>query len=218
MDNAQNIKNLLLSSKNPVVVVGTDASAHDAIPGAVAIAKFIEENNKKADLQLVYLGDKALLDEELTALYDVSSQLEVKGNSLKIKVDMKNLSKPIEKLNWEKSEDDTVLTFELKPIDKSFSENRVKIVKDLHTFDLLVAIGISTKEKLLAINEDKSMFNDSKIINIDVNAGNEAYGTENIIQEGNTISYLIFNMFAALKEKISREVAKSLLTGFKKED
>ena len=218
MDNAQNIKNLLLSSKNPVVVVGTDLSPHDSIPAGVAIAKFIEENNKKADLQLVYLGDKSLLDEELTSLYNVSPQLEVKGNSLKIKVDMKNLSKPIEKLNWEKSEDDTVLTFELKPIDKGFSENRVKIVKDLHTFDLLIAIGISTKNKLLALNEDKTMFNDSKIINIDVNSGNESYGTENIIQEGNTVSYLIFNMFAALKEKISREVAKSLLIGFKKED
>lgn len=218
MDNAQNIKNLLLGSKNPVIVVGSDINPHDSIPGAVAIAKFIEENNKKADIQLIFQGDQQELDEELTSLYDISSNLEIRGNALKIKVDMKNLSKPIEKLNWEKSEDDTILTFELKPIDKSFSENRVKIIKDLHTFDLLIAIGIQNRNQLTDINSDVTLFDDSKILNIDINSANESYGNENLIQEGNTISYMIFNLFAALKQKISREIAKSLLTGFKKED
>lgn len=201
------ITNLIENAHSIAIICGL--SGGSTVPGGIAMASYIEDvYGRKSDIY--YSGDFSVVDANLFSQAEIKSKFMQK--SLKISIDFSNTD--IKTVDYYK-EGDSKLVLEVSPILDKFENDRVSFEVVGAHYDLVVTIGLSELSDLGDFyTKNQSLFEKSKIINIDNASGNKNFGTLNFVDfSAQSISSLIFSKFLEWGYTPSKRASKSLLVG-----
>jgi len=111
---------------------------------------------------------------------------------------------------------DNRLNIHITPRNGYFQAHDVEMKKGKSKFDLIIALGAASLEKLGELySENSEIFYEAPIINVDYRSSNEKFGEINLIEKtASSVAEILFGLCKDLAaDKIGAEIATCLLAG-----
>lgn len=208
LNESQQIEKLLQGKKDILITFRKDGSG-DAIASATALALYLENLGKRADI---------VIDE-----FDLPKNLNFLKKSKTIKPNFSHLQKfiitvdskktGVHELSYDLKEDN--LRIFITPKKGFLTRNDIRTAQSDFKYDLIFTIDSPTLESLGSIYDNNTeLFYDKPIINIDYKTTNEHFGQINTIETTATSTgEVLFNLLEGMNaEHISDKVAEAILT------
>ena len=199
----------LVKDANKILITGRAVPTGDSLGGALACYLFLKNMGKDADIIIEnkphekynYLPSIAEADQELAGSSDLVVSVDVSGKKAK-------------QINY-KIESDVLKIF-ITPQNELFVPEDVSVSPAKAKYDLVVVIGTADMNELGApYEQNREIFAETPIVNIDNQKINSNYGRVNLIDENasSTSEILIALMESIDKDHINKDIAMCLLTG-----
>jgi hypothetical protein len=198
-----------LTRSQRILIVAPDKWHEDEVAGMLALQNVLLESGKEAvavrpadvPKQLSFLGGAEKLTQDLGEQSDfVISVSTDKAKVDKVKYNMK---------------DDSVDIL-ISPKDGFFSPSDVSFLQSAGKFDVIVTLGLESLEKAGKVFESNTqLFASTPIVNVSVSAGNDFFGTVNVVDPSRSS---VCELLLELIEKtegldFNPKIATMLLTG-----
>lgn len=204
----QQIVELIKKSEN-ILLISHSKPGGDSVGSLLALKRVLEEVGKRVS---VVISDP--IPESLTFLPDISNiKKTVDGsNDLVLKVNIEDID--IEKIST--NTDGKTLNITLTPQHGKIEETSVKVESGKPTYDAIIVLDTPDVEKIDKIyDEYTELFFETPVVNIDHHAGNEYFGTINLVDLiATSTAEILVAIFEALgKGKPDEDTATLLLAG-----
>lgn len=204
----QQIVELIKKSEN-ILLISHSKPGGDSVGSLLALKRILEELGKKAS---VVISDP--IPDSLTFLPNISDiKKTVEGsNDLVLKVNIENID--IEKIST--NTDGKTLDIILTPQSGKIEEESVKVESGKPTYDAIIVLDTPDVDKIDKIYDDfTELFFETPVVNIDHHAGNEYFGTINLVDlTATSTAEILVAIFEALgKSKPDEDTATLLLAG-----
>jgi len=197
------IENFIAKNKS-LVIVPFDKASLDVLSSA--IATYISLINSGYSVDILYSGE---VTEDIKKLAgNINIQNTTPEKHLVISVDYKD--KAIEEVNY--SIEDNKLNLILKPISNNFEVGNISYNIKGGSYDTAILFGCWNKESSSLMTSNPTVFEKTKIVNIDISNNNSKMGDLNIVDdEFDSVAELTLQTLAKWGVKIPKSAAQLLL-------
>ncbi len=204
----QQIVELIKKSEN-ILLISHSKPGGDSVGSLLALKRVLNEIGKNAH---VVVSDP--VPSSLTFLPDISDiKKTVEGsNDLVLKVNIENID--IEKIST--NTDGKTLDIILTPQNGKLEADKVEIQSGKPAYDAIIVLDTPDVDKIDKIYDDfTELFFETPVVNIDHHAGNEYFGTINLVDlTATSTAEILVAIFEALgKSKPDEDTATLLLAG-----
>ncbi len=206
----QQFKEIVEKSKKILLITRQD-SKEDSVASLLAAGFLLEKMGKEIDM--VTSG------EVLPALSFLPKSQEVKNNlesSRTFVISLDTSATKVSQLYYDFNEDGNLLNIYITPKNGVFEPRHVQAQKAGYIYDLIFIVNCPNLEKLGKIyKENKQLFFEVPIINIDNSADNEEYGEINLVDKSaSACAEIIFEVFEKINNQlVDKSIATTVLTG-----
>lgn len=199
----------LIKKSKKILIAGKKNPDGDTIGSILALSSILSSLEKEVttvvtgDIQEVYrfLPEFEKIKKETEGTNDFVIKLDASGN-------------PVKKVLW--SEKEGVVEIIITPSGGTYSEEKVTFKKGSYDFDLIIILDTPDVENIDKVYDSLSeVFFEKPVINIDHHAGNEYFGTVNLVDiNATSTSEILVSIIEALGANLLDEkIATNLLAG-----
>lgn len=199
----------IIKKSEDILLISHSKPGGDSVGSLLALKRILQEIGKKVS---VVVSDP--IPNSLTFLPDISDiKKTVDGsNDLVLKVNIENID--IEKIAT--NADGKTLDIILTPQNGKFDADSVKVESGKPSYDAIIVLDTPDVDKIDKIyDEFTELFFETPVVNIDHHAGNEYFGTINLVDlTATSTAEILVAIFEALgKSKPDEDTATLLLAG-----
>jgi nanoRNase/pAp phosphatase (c-di-AMP/oligoRNAs hydrolase) len=203
--------NVWLGQTNEPSILLPEKPKLDQVAAASALADSLNKSGKRA--QIFCPRPLNMEFSQVAKVEKISNKIEGRSFVININYPLAN----IEKINWDDQEKERVsLVIEPKVEAPLINENLVSFEKSNGDVDSLIVIGFDSKrevEKTVSILGKKTLLEETRMVNINIKAG-EFFGQIKLIDdEASSFSEVAAGLIEGLSLPIGAEAASSLLLG-----
>ncbi|EKE20289.1 MAG: hypothetical protein ACD_8C00026G0005 [uncultured bacterium] len=210
LDFAQQLDNVLKSSKNVLIFMAQDFSG-DAIGSAWAMYAFLKKQNIEATV--VIPSDERFL-ERFLFLEKPEDTMDSLAGARDFVLAFNTKFNKITNVRTERVEDE--LRIFITPEKGSIDPRDFSFIPAKFKYDLVIVLGSPDKESLGKVYEENpDIFYEVPVVNIDHHTENDNFGQINIVDiTASSTSEVVAELLQKINEKsIDEKIAESLLTG-----
>ena len=197
--NNQNIPTILknIGSAKRIAIILPSQLNIDLMGAATAFEAALASQGKTA---MIFSADKSL--PEMAFIKNAPQIYSELNSSTQLAIKVSNQNAQPKELRYEKS--DSGLTIFITPGEGEFKEGDVTVMPGAANFDLVIILGAINFEQLGSIYTDNTkLFFETPNINIDVDPGNEFFGTVNFVQTtASSISEVVMDIIEATPDAL----------------
>lgn len=198
----------LIKKSNRLLVLGHKNPDGDFVGSALALAKALSDLGKS--VELVITADIPPIYQYLPFLKSVKRSLLLTEGKI-LRIDTTKI--PVSGMKYQKNEDSLDVVLET---DKNLKFEFIEIINGTPKPDAIIVLDTPDVEKIDQVyDKNTELFFEVPIINIDHHAGNEYFGSVNLVDlTASSTAEILVSLFEALGIKISDpDSATCLLTG-----
>lgn len=201
--------NELVKKSEKILLISHASLNGDAVGGMLALGQVLAREGKdvtlvaseKIDPNLAFLPGVEKLKKDISGTRDFIIQIDKSKN-------------PIEKLSY--NEEDSILNIIVTPKDGQILHSDVKLMQGEYKFDLIFVLDTADVDKIDSVyDRHTELFYETPIVNVDHHAGNEYFGTVNMVDltATSTCEILVSIIESMGGNSFDADVATCLLTG-----